>query len=327
MSEKISLTDVKGEGFADKVLKILEKNVKQFALESNNKFFLSKNCPACNSQNINYYFTCWDMKYSTCKKCKTIFTNPCPKIEEIVSFLNTSEGMRLWREEMPLSLQKSREKLYEERLNIIKIEINKLGIEYPSILEVGGGRGEFSRKLYDLNLFKDIHVVEPQKLNLDYKNVHNYSCCFEELNLGTKVDCIVSFEVLEHIIDPIKFLTKSYELLNKGGILVISTPNGDSLEVNLRKNKSTQVNFDHIRLYNPTALGIMLKNIGTWEIDISTPGLFDANYIEKALPLEDSVANDCLKFIFDQKNGKDNFQNYLINNKKSSHMLCIAKKL
>jgi len=326
MSKDFKLVDIKGENFSDKVLNELEKDVRKFALEYSNKFFLKNTCPACNSKNINYYFTCWDMKYSNCNKCKTIFTNPCPEIEEIIVFLNTSEGLRIWREEMPLSLQKSREKLYEERANLVSIEINKLNIKYPSILEIGGGRGEFSNKLHDLNLFKDIHVVEPQELHLDHKNIHTYRCSFEELNLDTKVDCIVSFEVLEHLIDPIKFLTKSYELLNEGGILVLSTPNGDSLEVNLRKNKSTQVNFDHIRLYNPMALNIMLENIGSWEINISTPGLFDVAYIEKNLHLIDSATKDCLKYIFAQKNGKDSFQDYLIKNKKSSHMLCIAKK-
>lgn len=44
------------------------------------------------------------------------------------------------------------------------------------------------------------------------------------------------FHVIEHVISPKKYLKKIYKLLKKDGILVLETPNYDSLDARLFKN-------------------------------------------------------------------------------------------
>ncbi len=48
---------------------------------------------------------------------------------------------------------------------------------------------------------------------------------FMNLPLKKKFDCIVSFEVIEHIKEPKLFLSKIHNLLHEGGVAIISTPN------------------------------------------------------------------------------------------------------
>ena len=47
----------------------------------------------------------------------------------------------------------------------------------------------------------------------------------EALATGTRYDCVVMFEVIEHVADPIAFLKQVRELLRPGGVVALSTPN------------------------------------------------------------------------------------------------------
>ena len=68
--------------------------------------------------------------------------------------------------------------------------------------------------------------IEIAKKIPENKNVKfiDYSL-FDERVDDYKVDCIVFLEVIEHIDNPGEFLQRFKKILNKGGLIVISTPN------------------------------------------------------------------------------------------------------
>lgn len=325
-TDEFTLKEIHAEDFCRNFWQELTREIYDFAKTSSSDFFTINNCPACKSEDLDSCFTCHGMKYNRCKSCKTLFINPCPNESSIVNFLNTSKAFSKWRDEMPKSMQESRKKLYNQRADILRNEIQKLDYKPKSIIEVGGGRGEFTEKLVSFNIFEKIYVIEPQKLEFKHPNVELHRSSFEKAKIDSQADIIVCFEVLEHLTDPYLFLNKSFELLKQGGLLILTTPNSDSLDINILQNKSEQVPFDHIRLYNPKALKLILDKIGFSKIEISTPGKFDADLLDKARPLEDDNLNQLLAFALENESRKQDFQNHIVRNMKSSHMRCIAHK-
>lgn len=172
-----------------------------------------------------------------------------------------------------------------------------------------------------------MYVVEPQELNIDSKNVTILRSSFDKLDIDLQVDMVVSFEVLEHLIDPSKFFKKVFTYLKPGGVLILTCPNGDSLEVNSLKENSAQLYFDHIRLYNPNSIEIILKNHNFINSRISTPGNLDVEILQESLQLINcNSLKSTLKFILENKERSKEFQNFLRDRMLSSHMRCIANK-
>ncbi len=324
---EFTLNEIHEKNFTELVINKLKLEVIDFAKNTESRFIKIDKCPVCGNIHLKRFTTLWGLHYDQCQSCKTILTNPHPPEEQIIEFLNTSEAMRIWREEEPISISESREKMYLQRFNIIKDEISLLKKEPISILEIGGGRGELASKVCKINEVNHMYVVEPQELNIDSKNVTILRSSFDKLDIDLQVDMVVSFEVLEHLIDPSKFFKKVFTYLKPGGVLILTCPNGDSLEVNSLKENSAQLYFDHIRLYNPNSIEIILKNHNFINSRISTPGNLDVEILQESLQLINcNSLKSTLKFILENKERSKEFQNFLRDRMLSSHMRCIANK-
>ena len=79
--------------------------------------------------------------------------------------------------------------------------------------------------------------------------------------------CVVLFEVLEHLPDPIKAIEKCMSLVKEGGSLYISTPSPEHIGIKLHKEELGRKEHDwddglpsgHLRIYNEQELRDLLK--------------------------------------------------------------------
>ncbi len=88
-------------------------------------------------------------------------------------------------------------------------------------------------------------------------------------------DGIVSTHVLEHVEDPIAFLTEIKRLLKKRGVVVLRLPNFASLEARLAKRD--WLHFDdpfHVAHYSPRAIRKLLLKVGFTDIRVR-PTLYE----------------------------------------------------
>ena len=76
--------------------------------------------------------------------------------------------------------------------------------------------------------------------------------------LKYKYDLALAIEVIEHVKDSEKMLENIYNTLKPGGILYITTPNGDYI-----KNEPPNYNPDHIKHYRRKELVTLLKKYFT----------------------------------------------------------------
>ena len=123
------------------------------------------------------------------------------------------------------------------------------------ILDVGAGSGEF---LYSISsLGKDVQGIEP---NRDYAEY-----CRDSLSLNvqtlqiadfdpgeTKFDFIRLSHVLEHLNDPVSYLSTLADWLSDDGILYLEVPN--ILDYASGKSKGNMFHFGHIYNFSPWTL-------------------------------------------------------------------------
>ena len=122
---------------------------------------------------------------------------------------------------------------YRVHDSAFEIIYNKLGsFNKIKALDLASGTGSFAKRLKDnfseweieINDFYDDSLVSNfTKHKIDLNN--NFSKNFLNFNY----DLVISIEVLEHLENPWNFFRETRKLLKKGGVLILSTPNSNSM--------------------------------------------------------------------------------------------------
>ena len=315
--------------FEKEIIELTIKDIKNLALKA--KSFVESDCPTCSSAEFIFYYEIFGLNYYKCTRCGTAFLNPCPTEEIIVQYLNQSEGLTYWRDNMPEHVTRSRkEKLYADRVRFIERQIIKYNVTKTKFLDIGGGNGYVVEGLIEQNIdFAEYIIIEPQPLQIDLPKVRVIQQTMNSIQERIDANVAVAFEVIEHVIDPRDFLASVYKLLADEGILILSTPNVDGFETSTLKEKSTSCWFDHIRLYNASSIRMLLENAGFKVLSIETPGELDVEIVGSVYLKEklDFSLNPALKFMMeDGLKYKKEFQEFLVANQLSSHLKCIAQK-
>ena len=151
----------------------------------------------------------------------------------------------------------------------------------------------------------------------------------EDVFLKEKFDVIVSFEVIEHIFNPKSFIKKIHSLLKKNGSVFLSCPNGKGFDVEILKEKSQSVDTEHVNLFNPKSIEILLKKNNFKVLEIFTPGRLDAEIVRDEVLKGSIKLGDFLnKILIDEWDKLGwSFQKFLAENNLSSHMWVCAKKI
>jgi 2-polyprenyl-3-methyl-5-hydroxy-6-metoxy-1,4-benzoquinol methylase len=324
----MSETITNKQEFNERVLQLCEEDTRRMVKQFQDQF-LETDCPVCLSANANLFAKKWGLKYKQCNDCGLIYISPYPNDEIREWYFANSEGLKFWREQMPESTIQNRMGMYLDRVNYIQERLRKNSCNTNKVLEVGSGNGELAQVLREKEVFDEIILVEPQPLSLIIERceVVNTVLADAPAHIPGKVDVILAFEVLEHINDPIQFVAEVRNLLNDNGLFVLSTPSIESLEIQLLKEKSPTIMFDHVRLFGPNSIKKLFPD-DKWEvIDLQTPGKSDIATIVEAYKKEIIKHDYFLKYICNASTTvKDNFQEYLQRELLSSHMKVTVRK-
>jgi SAM-dependent methyltransferase len=125
-----------------------------------------------------------------------------------------------------------------------------------SVLDVGGG------DRYYAHVFKNLGLkCRYASVDTDVTGKHDYA---DFLAVSDKFDAMVMFEVLEHLPleHGIEFLAHARALLNKGGVLLVSTPNAH------HPNHVWRIDLTHVRPWPPADLYGILRLVGFQSIEL-----------------------------------------------------------
>jgi 2-polyprenyl-3-methyl-5-hydroxy-6-metoxy-1,4-benzoquinol methylase len=189
-------------------------------------------CKICNSENI---VTTYDgliragrlgkytknpVKMWKCNECKTIWHEPMVdnrQYYETQEYRNSLEG----------SAEEKTFYMLHDKENLDKFKYTGTDIfRGETVADIGCGAGSFLD--FVEGVAGDIVAIEPSETYREVllkKGYHTYAYADEaKTDWKGKISVITSFDVIEHVEDPIKFMEDAYDLLKVGGRAIIGTP-------------------------------------------------------------------------------------------------------
>jgi len=200
---------------------------------------MKPNCLACGSSrsmiwtqatDLEYFSTNEIFKYYKCLHCGSLYIDPVPidRLSVIYpkKYYSFSEEKNFVR-----SIKEYLDKLHFKKLleNIKKDQINAL--------DIGGGTGwllSIIKKLDKRVTFTQVVDIDKKAASYAIRRGHGYFCGrIEEFNTDKKFDLILLLNLIEHVGDPKALLTKVRNILSDDGIILIKTPNTESIDERL----------------------------------------------------------------------------------------------
>lgn len=326
MKKKYHVQDIHSEGVAEAFDRLSEEDIETLLKDRDS--FVDTACPACHSTDAPYAFSHQGLKYRRCTACEMLYISPAPTEAQHLDYVLNSKAMAYWRDQMPEAMKISRRPMYVDRVEFVLDILDRMNINPKSCLEIGAGNGEFAEELSARVDLDCLCLLEPQEMKIDLPNLQIIKAGFDALeDLDQKFDFIVAFELIEHLLEPDNFLRLIRGVLKPGAPLILSTPNEKSVETRLLRQASSNILFDHVRLYNPDAISRMLRRNGFRVVSIHTPGQLDVERMKahfKKVP-EALGDNPALRFALTAGSEIEQaFQKFLVDNQLSSHMRVIA---
>jgi SAM-dependent methyltransferase len=289
-------------------------------------------CVACGSADIAEEFSKNGFAYALCRKCGTLYQTPRPPIREFESFYRDSESSRYWAEVFfPTVAEARREKIFKPRVEGVQTMCNDVGLEVTKLIDIGAGYGIFLDEWRAAKPETDLLAIEPsfslaqECRNKDLKVVE--SIAENVIGYNNYADLVVCFEVLEHVDNPLEFITLLKKMVRPGGYLFISTLCIDGFDLQMLWDKSSQISPPHhINFCSIKGFEILFQRAGLTDVQISTPGKLDVDIVQNQIKKNpDIVSNNFIRNMLSDDNKSIEFQNFLSANQLSSHAWIIGK--
>jgi len=323
-------SEIRSDEMIAETLRLHKKDVENILLKKES--FVHVSCPACSSKDKVFFCRKDGFTLEQCTKCETVYVSPRPTKEMLFTYYSTSLKISFWVKEVYPKTKEARvNHLVLPRVKKILEECDKHKIPMNSIMDVGAGFVSFCKQIEQTKRFKKIIAVDPSfDKNVCVEGVEVVSDFIENLS-KRKVNVISSFEVIEHLFNPVEYFNAIFQMLSNVGLLYFTTPNIKGFDISVLKDKSNSIMPPgHLNYFHPKSIVILLEKCGFEVLDIQTPGKLDVELVKKkVLAGEVSLDTDLFlkRILMDGCPAYANsFQQWLIDNKLSSSMTVVAKK-
>lgn len=325
MKDKIGIRDIHPEGVAEEFDRLMQLDIDD--LRAHEPGFSDTCCPACHGSTVPHAFVHQSLNYRRCNDCETLYISPGPTESLHLDFVRKSRAMAFWRERLPAQMLETRKPMYRERVEYALGVWARMGLKPATTFEFGAGNGEFAEALAACTAVGHIVLLEPQALKLDLPNVEILTEGFDALmDSARQFDTVFAWELIEHVVEPDMFLRAVRQVLKPGAPFILSTPNERSVETRMLGRNSSNILFDHVRLYNPSSIRTLLERNGFRIVELCTPGKLDVARVQSYIDAHPGTpGNDvALQLILGDAAARDDLQRLLQANLLSSHMRVVA---
>jgi len=228
------------------------KKINQYVSKNSGWKSINK-CPICDSIRKKILFKKFGINILNCLSCNHIYSHKAPKNIQDAYSNNFHQRQSLKSYD---SIRKFRiNRFAKERINLI-LKYKKNG----NFLDYGCGTGWLIE--HAKSKFKNIEGYEPTKKLAEITSKKLNINVFNDFRnrRSNKYDIITLYDVIEHILNPKKFVNDIHKMMNKNALLVIYTPNSASISFDYLKEKSNLIIPPlHLHFFNYDSLNHLLK--------------------------------------------------------------------
>jgi 2-polyprenyl-3-methyl-5-hydroxy-6-metoxy-1,4-benzoquinol methylase len=205
-------------------------------------------CPLCNSNKYTVEFCKYGIPLVRCQNCELRFHTKVPADPRDV--YKDPAYLSYTKEDTDEHYNYRKERFGKERVRLLERYCGSLSGK--KVLDVGCGNGYF------LSVLKETGArcagsefsEKLRKYTVEKTGVPVYGESLEEFP-DKDFDIITIFDVIEHIENPVPFISAALNLLKPGGHILIYTPNFDSFSIRVMKEYSSIVDpKEHLVLFS-----------------------------------------------------------------------------
>lgn len=242
----------------------------------------NSSCYICNAY-TSFYCNKGNAIYQRCNKCGLIYQNPLPTIQEMKKYADQeySEGG------VYADYVSGRDLKYATfRQRVKSIQNYKTT---GKLLDVGASCGYFIDVTLEAGFdsfgveFSEVAIAAASNQARERIMLGDVN----EINLThhNSYDVISAFDILEHTINPLEFLTHLKQLLKPNGLLVISTPDTEHFLRSIMGTHWPMLQpYQHTYLFSKFSFQLALQKVGLKNLDLlSAKKILTADYLAKQL--------------------------------------------
>ena len=298
--------------------------------------FVAVNCPACDSTTQLPGVEKLGYSYVLCGECGTLYLSPRPPANRLEAYYRDAESVKFWSTHFyKQTIEARREKMFRPRAQLVGELATRLALVAPDVfVDVGAGYGIFLEEVARLGAFRTVTGIEPNPEMAKICRKRGFEITekpAEAIVAGDiQADFAASFEVLEHVFDPLNFISAIRRLLKPKGIVVLTTltVSGFDIQVLWEHSKSIYPPH-HINLISVEGMERLIDRAGLRLVELSTPGQLDVDIVMNAAKENPTLALP--RFVGSllragNQNVRQEFQRFLSQNRLSSHIRVVAEK-
>jgi len=315
----VDRTNLRGDDFYNKKTNAIKK---ELSLVNNKHGWQDrKTCPVCLSNDYKVEFASFGIDIIACQKCTLRYTAKVPfdpnDVYNDMAYFNIIQNSCV-------DFHEYRKKRFgKDRVQLI---INQLGnIRGKKLLDIGSGSGYFLECAIEAGaectgIEAGGHLREWSQKRLGVSIMKDD---IDEMPSNMLFDIITMFDVIEHVLDPVALMKSVCQHLTLSGIVVVFTPNFDSIGIKYMKEKSNLIfPTGHLTYFTNKSMNCLLEKVDLKLAYFETCGMDIADilcYLEAAKEKN----NDIISFL---TNVEDDLQAVLNKAEAANHMRLIARK-
>jgi len=306
-------TKIKNEYYFNKELEIAKGFVDK-SVQDRNKI---TNCPVCKGETFNLFYNKWGIDYYRCDACFSIVADVDEKMVEEFQNSNHLHAIRN-SDILQKEIEEKRDFMWDEFIEWLSFRSYRyLGKNKGlNVIDYGNRYEGFVKKI------KASDLVNQYELR---------GSILEDVSSSSSVanaDLILCLDVLQQKVRPFNFLKDISSSLKDNGILIIRSRVGSGFDIlTLREHNKNIYPLEHNFLPSTEGLQILLEEVGYELLEITTPGMFDIDYV---LEHKDKISESdyFIKYLLNKNSKIDlaDFQRFLQKSGMSSFSQIIVKK-
>ncbi|MCB5227754.1 class I SAM-dependent methyltransferase [Alishewanella sp. 16-MA] len=205
-------------------------------------------CAICGATDISDLIIKHDISYAKCVRCRVLRHHPYPSAEQISAYYTHYQSLKS-AGSIYLSDDGYSVFCRDKKLTFADLGIKLSDFNNKQVLDVGCATGQFLQMMQDAGA-TNVMGLDASAECINIAKSKGLNCQNQEfLDHQQQYHVISMWHLIEHVMDPIAYLHKAYELLLPGGWLLIETPVTGELSTAFGSDWRYLMPIEHLHLF------------------------------------------------------------------------------